>query len=126
MTKKHGKEYSMHTLKKATIAAAMLTGFAGAAFAGNETLTACTRDGKTATLDVDITGKLHDTGIIKNLAAAAFRETAKNLSGDDLVKAGTVIFVNALNAKAATATLSDIVALGVGSLPVINGPDCKP
>jgi hypothetical protein len=124
--KKRGEEQSMNALKKAAVATAMLTGFAGAAFAAEENFTACTLDGKTATLTAEVRGGLKGGKSTKEMVAEAFKATAKDLSGEDLVKIGFPLFVNALQAAASTGELTDDAAFGVSKAPTVGGPDCKP
>ena len=81
------------TLKKLSAVAALALAGAfttGAALAEEVTLTACTKDGRTATLLVDVTGSLRSGITIEELARDAFTKTARELNSDALLKGETV------------------------------------
>ncbi len=74
----------MSLLKKAAITASLVAACAGNAMAEEETFTACTQDGQTATLVADVTGGIVGGPTLKEIAALAFTTTASLFDAVDL------------------------------------------
>lgn len=112
-------------------ALAATAAFSTAAFAEPAELSACTKDGKTATVKIDATGGIKDGKTVAQLAQQAWTEAAAEQTADE-ISASPQDFVAHLMAdlKAAigdkdpATVLSDDAAFGIGGPPTITD-GCK-
>ena len=116
-------------MKKLSAAAALALAGAfttGAALAEEITLTACTRDGKTATLRIDVAGGLVGGPTSEDLAKDAFSKAAREMNSDRFVTYnGANLFYAYLDyaGKGKNKTPGSHI---YASVPTIGGPACTP
>ena len=108
-------------------AAALAIGLsAGVASAEETNFTACTADGKTATLKADVAGSLGDV-TVKDLVQQAFTKTAKGLNGAALTgQEGYVTFMTNLQEAAEGKQPSADIQFRIMGAPAVGEPACKP
>ena len=117
---------------------ALSSTFSTAAMAKDIALTACTKDGQTATLHVDVEGSvssIRPSGVggeaalvktpLETVAREAFAKTAHSLSADDLNIHGYMAFRTNVRDAVAGKTLSDDATLTLeGPLVLDKSPLC--
>ncbi len=114
-------------LKSMAIAALALSSlFAAAAEAKPVTLTAPTKDGKTATVAMDVEGSV-GTISMENIARAAFRKTARDMNCADLqTEAAANAFINTMiNIKQVSVSKGMTPSSDLG-FRLTQSPTCAP
>ena len=112
-------------------ALAATAAFSTAAFAEPVDLTACTKDGKTATVKVDASGGVKDGPTIAALAQQAWKEAAAEQTAAEISESPQAFIAHlmadlkaAVGDKDPATALTDDADIGLGSAPVIT-EGCK-